>query len=441
MSSPVAQCALRLALALPALFASRAYLVIAFGVTAVGSTVSAQESTLRVTVPVARTIPSLGSTTLEVDLGAPFDPRKPTVLVIEDGQQYYVRRGAMKALQAELFGTDVNVAGIIPRGSDSSFIAAVIEHDGNVNWERAWRVFNSTEWIADIDAVRRALVGSGRVDLFGRSGGAYLVHEYLAAYGTHARRAFTQSAVDPALNRELHIPLDDYVEQLTRSDSVLWHTLVRAMPPKGERRLRALIALQRQHFYVPAESLAVAQRALISALAAGDTVAIRGFEQRYEVDDIMRLERSRDAIPQHVRVLELLYPSGAFANMLPDRIYPLLESQKAFIRPLLDLVERGEIAVAARDTCAAHRVPTDLFVLAARFDEAVDYRTSIALASEYPSHELFIANDNHVFQAMDKAGVRARLVKAFFGAGRASRAFSDAMRAAEGLRWTPDPLD
>lgn len=87
---------------------------------------------------------------------------------------------------------------------------------------------------------------------------------------------------------------------------------------------------------------------------------------------------------------------------------------------------------------AAHRVPTDLFVLAARFDEAVDYRTSIALASEYPSHELFIANDNHVFQAMDKAGVRARLVKAFFGAGRASRAFSDAMRAAEGLRWTPE---
>lgn len=438
MSSPAAQCALRLALALPALFASRAYLVIAFGVTAVGCTVSAQESTLRVTVPVARTIPSLGSTALEVDLGAPFDPRKPTVLVIEDGQQYYVRRGAMKALQAELFGTDVNVAGIIPRGSDSSFIAAVIEHDGNVNWGRAWRVFNSTEWIADIDAVRRALVGSGRVDLFGRSGGAYLVHQYLAVYGTHVRRAFTQSSVDPALNRELHIPLDDYVEQLARSDSALWGTLAGTMPPSGERRLRALIALQRQHFYVPTESLAVAQRGLITALAAGDTVAIRGFEQRYEIDDIMRLERSRDAVPQDVRVLELLYPSDAFNSMRPDRIYPLLESQKAFIRPLLDLVERGKIAVAARDTRAAHRVPTDVFVLAARFDEAVDYRTSIALASEYPSHELFIANDNHVFQAMDKAGVRARLVKAFFGAGRASTAFSEAMRAAEGLRWTPE---
>jgi len=44
MPSPAAQCALRLALALPALFASRASLVIAFGVTAVGGTVSAQES-------------------------------------------------------------------------------------------------------------------------------------------------------------------------------------------------------------------------------------------------------------------------------------------------------------------------------------------------------------------------------------------------------------
>jgi hypothetical protein len=55
-------------------------------------------------------------------------------------------------------------------------------------------------------------------------------------------------------------------------------------------------------------------------------VAIRGFEQRYEVDDIMRLEGTRDAIPQDVRVLELLYPSDAFTNMLPGRIYPMLET-------------------------------------------------------------------------------------------------------------------
>ncbi len=399
--------------------------------------------TRHITVPIDRADPARGSATLTIDLGAPFDPQKPTVLVVEDGQQFYIRTGAMAALQRDLLGPAVNVAGLIPRGSDSTFIAATRGPRGETDWRAAWRIFNSSEWVEDLEAARRALVGAaGRVDLYGRSGGSYLVHQYLAAHAAHVRRAFTQSAVDPSLNRELGIPLDDYVAQLTRTDTALWRTLEHALPVAGgpgDARLRALLALQRQHFYVPADSFPQAQRALIAALAAHDSAAIRRLETAYEVDDIMHLETSPQAIPQDVRVLELLYPSGAFQAAARGGIYPLIESQATFIRPLLDLVGRGAIAVRPRDARAAHRCSAQVFVLAARDDEAVDYRTSIALASEYPSHTLFIAQDNHVFEAMDRLGARRALVQAFFGDGPASPAFARALDAADAVRWHGAP--
>jgi hypothetical protein len=150
------------------------------------------------------------------------------------------------------------------------------------------------------------------------------------------------------------------------------------------------------------------------------------------------MERSHDAIAQDVRVLELLYPSGAFQNMRPGMIYPLLESQAAFIQPLLDLVASGAITVPVRNVSAAHHMAGDVFVLAAYGDEAVDYRTSIALASEYPSHQLFIANDNHVFEAMDRFGVRSPLVRAFIVDGPRSARFGKALKAADTVRWRPD---
>lgn len=401
-------------------------------------TAHGQALTQRVSVPIDRTAKHSRSAEIQVDFGARFDPGKPTVVVVEDGQQFYVRPGTMKALQDELFGPDVNVVGIIPRAANSAFVDATIAADGHINWLGAWRVFNSTEWIADIEAVRQALVGAhGTVDLYGRSGGAYLVHQYLNAHPAYVRRVFTQSAVDPVLNAALRIPLDDYVEKMTASDSALGADLARAMPKAGEARLRALVMLQRQHFYVPADSLRAAQRGLVDALVAGDSSALRRYDNQYEVPQILSLQQSHDAIAQNVRVLELLYPSGAFQNMRPGVIYPLLESQATFIRPLLDLVASGKISVPVRNAREAHRVAGDVFVLAACGDEAVDYRTSIALASEYPSHVLFIANDNHVFEAMDRLRVRAPLVRAFILAGPKSAAFAKAMKAADAVRWRP----
>ena len=113
------------------------------------------------------------------------------VFIIADGQQFYVRRGAIAQLRKSSFGDAFNVVGIIGRGFTQEFARAVQDASGQTRWALAWRVFNSEQWVEDIDTVRRKLVGQrGGILLYGASGGAYLVHQYLMKYGAHVQRAF-----------------------------------------------------------------------------------------------------------------------------------------------------------------------------------------------------------------------------------------------------------
>src|SRR5262249_7886654 len=67
-----------------------------------------------------------GTGPLYFEFGARFDASKPTVLVIADGQQYYVRKGTVAALQKDLFGDAFNVVGIVTRGTTPEFIKAAL---------------------------------------------------------------------------------------------------------------------------------------------------------------------------------------------------------------------------------------------------------------------------------------------------------------------------
>ena len=76
-----------------------------------------------------------------------------------------------------------------------------------------------------------------------------------------------------------------------------------------------------------------------------------------------------------------------------------------------------------------------MFVLAGRYDEAVDYRTAIALAFSYPHHVLFIAKDNHNFSHLDAAGMDAKLLQAFFSGDADSHRLAVALDQAAPYRW------
>src|SRR5579875_3567977 len=100
---------------------------------------------MSISVPLSYEEPALGTAKLTLDYAAPFNPAKRTVLVIADGQQFYVRSGAMTDLQKSTFGGAVNVVGIVTRGTTPAFIEATLGSDGKADWLKAWKVFNSSE--------------------------------------------------------------------------------------------------------------------------------------------------------------------------------------------------------------------------------------------------------------------------------------------------------
>ena len=389
-----------------------------------------------ITVPFIYEQPSAGSAQLTLDFGAPFQKNLPTVLVIADGQQYYVRPGAMKDLQESTFGNGVNVVGIVPRGTTPAFIKASLDSAGKPDWLRAWQIFNSREWIKDIESTRKALVGAaGSVYLYGRSGGAYLVHEYLTEHAEHVAKVFTQSAVNPYLNAELGITLDRFWSELYEQDPHLQLELATALRLYPEERLGILTTLQRQHFYLPGEKINEARATLIHSLAAGDLSTYKQAREKYEVDKMEAMSQTEDIIPQNVRVLELVGPSGVFDSLGDGKIYPLAETQAHVIQPLLELQKAGKIKLVPFDFAALHHCTTQVFILSGRYDEAVDYRTSIALASAYPRHQLFLANDNHVFSALASSGTSKKIIAAFFGTGIGSEQLATTLSDAQRFRW------
>jgi pimeloyl-ACP methyl ester carboxylesterase len=375
-----------------------------------------------------------GRADLFYEFGAPFNPKKRTVLLVADGQQFYVQPGAAARLQKQLFGPNVNVVGLVTRGSTPAFVKATLGPDGKVDWARAWRLFNSMQWIEDIESVRRAVVGDAQIMLYGRSGGAYLVHQYLAAHAEHVSRAFTQSPVNPIIARDLGIRLDRFWDHLGRTNPELQPILAAALKRRSDESIRMLLALQRQHFFVPQEQETAERARLIRAFDDGDDGTYFAMLKAYQVEDVMTLLNSNDSIPQNVRVLELIGPSGEFeAPTAP--VSPLIDPQKSFAAGLIALEQAGRIRVAPFDFAPAHRAKTEVFILAAREDEAVDYRTTIAFAYAYPHVELFIADDNHTFLKMSGAGADGQLIRAFFTAGLGSKTLDQELKAAGIYRW------
>ena len=387
-------------------------------------------------VPLDHKAPRLGKEELYFELGAPYDRTKPVVVIIADGQQFYVRRGAIADLQQSIFGAEFNVVGIVGRGFSPGFTSAAMDPSGRPDWVRAWQIFNSEQWVDDIEAVRMAVVGDrGMIFLYGASGGAYLTHQYLMKYGAHVKRAYTESVVNPVAGSDLGISVDRFWEELRNNDPTLQKMLRKVLDERPADRISILIALQRQHFFVPTDQLAAARAEFIRALDRGDNKYFEEIRKEYQVDEILKLFNSPTGMPISVRELEFIYPSGAFRTLNSETISPYVESEYSFLRPLVALVDSGKIPAPTFDVSPAHRLKTEVFILAARWDEAVDYRSSIALSYSYPEHKLFIANDNHLFERLDASGLRKRLVRAFLKRGLHSTELGAVLSSASAYRW------
>lgn len=398
----------------------------------------ADTTTLRsLRVPLDHDNPAVGHVTLQYDLGAPFDRRKPTVLVVADAQQFYVRPGAMAGLQADLFGPGFNVVGLIGRSHAADIARRIAPDPGAPDWELAWRYLRSRQWVGDLDSLRRHLLGpTARVMLYGRSGGAFLVHEYLAHHGRHVSRAFTASVLLRQLDAQLGFQHDRFWQEFGVQDERLRAQLSAHLAAAGARRPTLITLLQRQNFFVPVENLAAERVALVKEILAGDEAALSRRRTNYQVDAVAALLEGPLGPGIRVRLYEFVQPLLARLLATPGVIRPNIENEAGDAEPLLALQRAGRIPAPGFDAAALHALRrTEVFVLAGRHDHTADYRSQMVLAAHYPRQQVFVADDGHQLNRLNEAGVKPRIVQAFLRAGLGAPTLQAALADAEALRW------
>lgn len=348
---------------------------------------------------------------VEVDyltVGA-FDRRRPTVFVVADGQQFYVREDVAAGFPA-LFGEAVNIVGLPGRGGSKSVLAA-LDRPGGVDWRQAYEVLRYRQWTADIDAVRRALLGDdGEIMIYGVSGGGRLAHEHLTQYAATASRCYSESAVFTPLEAESGLQHDRFWSDLPERERSVLRAALAARPDQSDLYAQLL---QRQNFFVEAQALDAARGALIDAIGADDQARLRAAATAYQVDALAGMMATPAAWPIRVRQYEFVAPLlGADADDPVEPFRPDILVSAMWARPLLALRRSGAIASPEVDLRALHDARTEVTVVAGRHDHTCDYRAQIALASHYPNHRLILLDDDHLMRRLKTLpGARAALLR------------------------------
>jgi pimeloyl-ACP methyl ester carboxylesterase len=369
-------------------------------------------------VPFLYENPARGTFILQYEIGRKFDASKPTVLVIADGQQFYVRKGLIAPLQDELFGDRFNVVGIFGRGANEGMKEELLRSDTSLDWLRTYELLKSEEWVNDIEAVRKDVVGvHGTVLLYGRSGGGLLVHQYLARYPGHVRRVFTQAPVNRFVDAEFGLNSDDFWNEIGAVDKELQSLLLEVLERHHDEHDKIMLLLQRQNFFVPANKIGIERSRLIHVLGNWDENEIAALTKQYQVDGILSSLETRDPATS-VRLFELSAPVLSHERRaIQDRISPDIEVGMTFGAPLISLLNKGEIKMPSMDLEALYRVSAEVYIMAGRFDHTADYRSQMVLAAHYPKHRLLLLTDDHDFLELNKTGLYPLLLQSALAEG------------------------
>ena len=239
-----------------------------------------------VPVPIDHHRPGDGRIDLPCEWGAPPRADQPTIVVVADAQQYFVRPGGAARLQRELFGPALNVLTIIGR-SRSADLARLVMRGDVVDWHAAYRLLNWRQWTRDIEFVIGGLaIKSPRLGLYGRSGGAHLIHQLLTRRPDLGGRAYVQAAINHELDVRWGLGADRSWQQLVDADAALARDLLNWLARNPERRRELILVLQRQHFFEPLEEIEAARRQAVRAFLDGDAAQIGRLRSQYQIDAI-----------------------------------------------------------------------------------------------------------------------------------------------------------
>lgn len=362
--------------------------------------------------PVDHKMPEGTTFNLEYEFGNKFQPELPTIIVVSDAQQFYVRKGNMASIRKELFGNEYNVLGIIPR-SNNEKLREMVYVNGLIDWKKAYRIFSSYQMAYDIEFIRINLLNeTDGVYLYGQSGGAYLITEYLSLFpDAPIEKVFIASAVNPAIQRKLSLLHDtfhdEFLSKYPSTKSKLDHIIAEKF---FDRKLIANL-IQRQNFFVARSDLDRSRIELIDKLYEKDHEYIDYLIKEYQIDTLNVILGSDHGIPIRVRIFEFIKPLSGLWNADNTRYYPDIENSLFIAEPLF---EAGIEAVENFNKTQLRKFEGEVFILSGRYDHIADYRASIYLGGIFPYCRLLIVEDDHMFASLKSENRYSAIIMEFF---------------------------
>jgi hypothetical protein len=387
---------------------------------------------IEIPVPLDHERPDSGRIALRCEWGAPPRPERPTIVVVADAQQYFVRPGGAARLQRDLFGPSLNVLTILGR-SRSDALARLVMRDGGTDWPAAYRLLNWRQWARDVETVIRQLeISPARLGLYGRSGGAHLIHQLLTLRPDLGGRIYVQAAINHELDTRWGLGADRSWQQLAAADTALARDMLAWLQSHPDRRRDLILVLQRQHFFEPLEQLSAARVAAARAFLAGDAARIAELRRQYQIDAIEQTRGTLEDVGAAVRVYEFA-AAHADPREHADALRPDVEALFHYASPLADRGYRPPVPPS--DWPRLRTQAAEVLQVAGRHDHTCDYRTQIGLHGMTRGSHLLVLDDDHVFRRWAAAGSQPELLQAFFAGGAESPAFREALDRIEPLRW------
>lgn len=369
------------------------------------------------------------------EFGKEFNPSLPVVLAISDAQQYWARPGTAERFQHSFFGEDVNVAVIFGRAENHSIIQSVKDKEGQINWEKAFQFLGSNQWIEDIEAVRKAINPSKKINIYGRSGGGLLLLQYLSRYGQFVEKAFCQTPVSIG-DKDLGISHDKFWMEFKQHSPELIQPFMHYLTAPSIPSDDIYLLLQRQNFFVDTEHIHEQREVLVKAMLNNDAEALDQFMDTYQVPQTYTIYNSERGIASRVRLSELLFLRRRNLHYeRTEKILPDFESLKIASRPLIELYDSINFDAGFSNWKSLKNLETQVFIFAGRWDHTIDYRSQIYLHGLLPNSLLFIADDNHVFSHFYGTENYSTVVQAALSYRKNSVEMDSILTNLEHLRW------
>lgn len=305
---------------------------------------SEQREFYPVDVPLIYGKPELGWGRIYYSLEDEFDPQKPTVMILSDAITAHTDSNAWPAL----LGLKYNVVRIEGRDVQPDF-GRELWYNGGIDWQLAYQVFNSSQAIEDIEAVRNAVTRSEKTNVFATSSAGEMLYRFMAKYGLRVGHALT---VDPMMLG-------------------LQHAMgIRIKTPPDE----------------------------VVSLILSDTLS--------------RNWQSGANAALSVRCFEMVFPMAKFeeaAEMIPERTGWIGQAA----RPVLKAYRHRPFEVKGIHYDRASNFKGKSVVVSGVLDSLVDQRVDQALSAHYPSSNFFLLNDGHALPNYRRSPAFVRFVKAY----------------------------